>query len=80
MTRELLLAPLLIVVDEAGSLERMCRQLLHQARRRSQADTDRAVVARDVRGLIELLEDVLREHLAELDTHLVWKQRGLLRF
>ena len=35
--------------------------------------THRAVVASDVLGLIELLENVLREHLAELDTHLVWQ-------
>ena len=33
--------------------------------------THRAVVARDVLGLAELREDVLREHLAELDAHLV---------
>lgn len=34
--------------------------------------THRAVVARDVCGLIELLEDVLRKDFAELDAHLVW--------
>ena len=29
-------------------------------------------MAGDVLGLVELLEDVLREDLAELNTHLVW--------
>ena len=35
--------------------------------------TYRAVVTCNVLRLIELAEDVLREHLAKLDTHLVWQ-------
>ena len=34
----------------------------------------RAVVALDVRWFIELCEDVLCEHLAQLDAHLIWNK------
>ena len=34
--------------------------------------TYRAIVAGNVLGLVELLEDVLRKDLAKLNTHLVW--------
>ena len=33
-------------------------------------------MARDIRGLIELLEDVLREDLAKLDAHLIYAKGG----
>ena len=34
--------------------------------------TYRTIVAGNVLGLVELLEDVLRKDLAKLNTHLVW--------
>ena len=38
----------------------------------------RAVVADNVFWLVELGEDVLREYLPELDTHLVWVSEKLV--
>lgn len=56
-------------MNEAGGLDGdKCQQLQSSPH----ADTTyRAVVALDVLWLIKLVKDVLREHLAELDTHLV---------
>ena len=73
MTRELLLAPLLIVVDEAGSLRTCVISTLHVVG--ITTGTYRAVVTLDVLRLLELAEDVLRKDLAELDTHLVYIER-----
>ena len=48
----------------------------HLIETRGREGTYRAIMARNVVRLIELLEDVLREDLAKLNTHLIYRPPG----